>query len=272
MEIVILHSLSALLYCALLLSIAVRKIKIDSSLVLAILLTLFWLLQTVANNLNKDSYYINYYSVILSLFGWMLFLQVTYLKIPKPGHVNWLSVYAVNALLILIFLFQFHIDSITQTLYFDQHTLYFAAFIMAIAMLFYLENIIRCLKAEYRYAYKHLSFVMVFLAVINLIHFYQLLVSAQMSPLFHYLSLVIHLVIPIFIFVSIQRMDSRQSEVFNAADIGHFQYFLMIVGVGLIITGIVSMLDLYFRSLYYVRTLQKLFQFSNPEFFLIVIL
>lgn len=254
MELVYLHSLSILFYSVLLLSIGIRRLRVDSSLILAIVLTLFWLLQAASNNLYKDSYYINYYSVILSLFGWMLFLQVTYFRIPKPNHVNWISVYAVNVLLILIFLFQFHIDSISQSLYFDQQTLYFAAFIMAIAMLFYLENIIRCLRAEHRYAYKHLLFILLAMALINLIHFYQFLVNDQIEALVHYLSISIHLLIPVFIFVSVHRLSPRKTDIFNAADIGHFQYMLIIIGAGLIISGIVSMLDFYFsrvRSEFY---------------------
>lgn len=248
MEIVYLHILSVFLYIGLFIFSAVKRLKYDFTFILALSLTIFWLSQSVYNNYNSDSYYQNYYSVTLCLFGWMLFLQSTYLKIPNTRFMRLIPVIGINLFLIAVFAYQFRLDQATQSSYILPGSLYFSSFIICIALLFFLENIVRCLKANIRYSYKHLLFGLFILAFINLLNFYSLVVNHEVQPIFHFLSLLIHLVIPVFLYVSLQRKSRFEADNFNNNEVGQLQYFLILIGGVLVVSGLMQMFDVYFSQ------------------------
>ncbi len=240
-----------------------RGIKTDYVFLLAILFTLIWQVQSIVNNYASDNYYPNFYSIVLSLFGWAIYIQSVYLKIPGIKPIKFVSVYGVNILLILIFAFGYHIDEIAQSMPFDEGTLYLAGLLIAMAMMYYLENIIRCLKSEYRFVYKHMIFWLAIIAGVNLLTLYQLLLQEELSLFLHYLSLLVYVPLPLFLFISINRSSKAMTSHFNQDNTNQLQYFLILAGIVLIIAGILRMIDLYFS--------QVLSEFYQAIFFIILL-
>jgi hypothetical protein len=160
----------------------------------------------------------------------------------------------VNLLLFGLFLFQFQIDRISGSLSFNTSTLSFAGIFTCISILFFIENLLRHLKPERRYAYKHLLFLLLLLAVIYLLYFYRRVSYGDDGQILLYLILMVQLPLPPLVGVSAARMAGLEGADFQPGRGGQVQYFMVLIGAGLLIAGITQMLDFYFsevRSSFY---------------------
>jgi putative PEP-CTERM system histidine kinase len=248
MELLLIQIVTLFLYTGILVYSIFRKRWLDLTFIIALILTILWLAQSVYNNYFSDRYYVNYFGTTLSLYGWMLFLQFTYLKIPNTRAMRLVPAYGINLILVSIFLLQFYINGISHPQLLNVESLYFACLVISIASLFFIENIVRCLKMDYRYTLKHLLFALSAMAIVNMFHFYHLLIYHEANSFLQYLSLVMYLVIPAFIFISLLRIPKIDINVFEPNETGQAQYFLILAGSGLVVAGVMQMFDLYFSQ------------------------
>lgn len=242
MEIVYLHGLSAFFYIVLLVAIAVKRIQIEPSLWFAILVTVFWLLQSCINNLGTNFYTQNYLGWLLSLFGWLVFLQSAFLKTPGR-YLERYAIHGVNVLLVFLLLIYLIAEIAEAT-----KLIFFAAFLISIVMLFYIETIVRSLRPDYRFYFKHLLFGISALSFVSFLNFFNLIVDDEPSRLVNYLSLFIHLAIPVFVWVSVARAGKMQAEHFEENSSGYAQVFLVVLGCVLVIASLLQHFDLYFSQ------------------------
>ena len=250
MEILVLHILSAGLYFVLLVYLFFRKIKTNKFLIIAILLSLNWNMQGIQGNWLLDEYTANPYSYFFMHYGWLIYLQSLYLSIPGGRTKRGMSFYLINGLLVALLLFHFFIGSIGGNNYFDKTTINLAAFLVSIAMLFYLENIIRYLKTTMRYSCKHQFFILSLMALLLLLNTYFSLTDDMPHLQLGLMSIFIHLLVPVFLIVSSYRLSDRGQISFDRFDPeGHVQYFMVFIGSGLFLAGLLELSDLYLTSI-----------------------
>jgi len=254
-EILLILGVSAAFDAGLLLYLLIRSRLQQPFLLLAVGVHLFALLQAISVNLQQQGLVINQYSQIVALYAWLLYLQSLYLQIPNRPWQRYGPLAVVNLLLFALFLFQFQIDRITGSLYFNTTTLMFAGIFTSISMLFFIENLIRHLKPERRYAYKHLLFLLMMLAMIHLLYFYQRVSYHEESQMLMYLVLLVQLPLPLFVGISASRIQGFEDPAdFLPGKGGQVQYFMVLIGAGLLLAGVMQMLDFYFsevRSSFY---------------------
>jgi len=248
MEIQLILGASAALDAGLLLYLLFHRRLRQPFLLLAVAVSLFVALQSLKAYLDERGLVVNHYGEVVSLYAWLLYLQSLYLQIPNRPLQRYLPLAVVNLLLFSLFLFQFRIDQISGNLFFDTSTLLFAGILTSISMLFFIENLIRHLKVERRYAYKHLLFALVLLAFVSLLYFYQLVSYHQSNALLLYLMLMVQLPMPLFIFVSMARISRLDGADFVRGRDGQAQYFMIMIGAGLLLAGVMQMLDFYFSE------------------------
>ncbi len=249
MEILLILGFSAALDAGLLLFLLIRSRLQQPFLLLAVGVNLFVLLQALAANLPLRGLVINHYGLIVALYAWLLYLQSLYLQIPNRPWTRYGPLALVNLLLFALFLFQFQIDRISGALYFDITTLMFAGIFTSISMLFFIENLIRHLKPERRYAFKHLLFLLLVLALIHLLYFHQRLTYPLESQMLMYLLLLVQLPLPLFVGISAARIQGLEDEAhFLPGREGQVQYFMVLIGAGLLLAGAMQMLDFYFSE------------------------
>lgn len=249
MEILLILGLAAALDAGLLLYLLIRSRLQQPFLLLAVGVNLFALLQALSANLPQQGLVINHYSLIVTLYAWLLYLQSLYLQIPNRPWTRYGPLAVVNLLLFALFLFQFQIDRISGTLYFNITTLMFAGIFTSISMLFFIENLIRHLKPERRYAYKHLLFLLMVLAMIHLLYFYQRVSYHEESQMLMYLVLLVQLPLPLFVGISASRIQALEGPAdFLPGKGGQVQYFMVLIGAGLLLAGVMQMLDFYFSE------------------------
>ncbi len=248
MEILLIFGMSAALDAGLLLFLLSQPRLRQPFLLLAVAVTLFAQLQALQASWNSQGLMVNHYSQVLVLYAWLLYLQSLYLQIPNRPLQRYLPLGLVNLLLFALFLFQFRIDQISGALYFDTTTLQFAGILTSIAMLFFLENLIRHLKTARRYAYKHLLYGLIVLAFVSLLYFYRLASYRQAGSLLLYLMLMVQLPLPLLVGISTARVRTLTPPDFTPGKGGQAQYFMILVGAGLLLAGIMQMFDAYFST------------------------
>ncbi len=265
MEIPLILGASAALDAGLLFYLLAHRRLRQPFLLLAVALSLFALLQSLRAYFEQHGLVVNHYSQVLVLYAWLLYLQSLYLQIPNRPLARYLPLAIVNLLLFSLFLFQFRIDQISGNLFFDTTTLRFAGIFTSIAMLFFLENLIRHLKVQRRYAYKHLLYALIVLALVELLYYYQSVSYHQSGGLLLYLVLMVQLPLPLFVGISAARIRLLEPPDFIPGKGGQAQYFMILIGAGLLLAGVMQMLDYYFsevRSDFYHAVLALLLTFG----------
>ncbi len=248
MEIPLILGGTAVLNAGLLLYLLSHRRLRQPFLLLAVTVTLFAAVQALKAFYDHGALMVNHYAQVISLFAWLLYLQSLFLQIPNRPLQRYLPPGLVNLLLFALFLFQFRIDQISGNLFFDTSTLLFAGVFCGIAMLYFLESLIRHLKVEYRYAYKHLLYGLIVLALVHLMYFYQRLSYQEAKPLLLYLVLMVQLPLPLFVGISAARIRDLEGQQFAPGRDGQAQYFMVLVGSGLLLAGVMQMLDFYFSE------------------------
>lgn len=248
MEILLILGISAALNAGLLLYLLSQPRLRQPFLLLAVATTLFAQMQGLWATWGSQGLVLNHYSQVLVLYAWLLYLQSLYLQIPNRPLQRYLPPGLVNLLLFGLFLFQFRIDQLSGALYFDTTTLQFAGVLTSIAMLFFLENLIRHLKVARRYAYKHLLYGLIVLAFISLLYFYRLLSYRQSGSMLLYLMLMLQLPLPLLMGISVMRIKTLTPPDFTPGKGGQAQYFMILVGAGLLLAGVMQLLDTYFST------------------------
>ena len=266
MEIQLILGGTALFDAVLLLYLLIHPHRRQPFLLLAAAVSLLVTLQSLLAYREQQGLVINHYGQVVALYAWLLYLQSLYLQIPNRPLQRYLPLALVNLLLFSLFLFQLRIDQISGDLFFDTTTLLFAGILTSIAMLFFLENLIRHLRAERRYAYKHLLFALILLALIHLLYFHQLASYREGNSLLLYLMLMVLLPLPVFVGVSMARIGELEGEDFSPGKEAQAQYFMILIGAALLVAGIMQMLDYYFsevRSDFYHAMLISLLLFGG---------
>lgn len=203
-------------------------------------------MQSIQDNWLLDEYIANPYSYFFMHYAWLVYLQSLYLSIPGGSTKRGMSFYLINGFLVALLSFHFYIGSIVGNSYFDETTINLAMFLASIAMLFYLENIIRYLKVTMRYSCKHQIFIISVMGILLLLHSYFSLTDEIPYLQLGLMSIFIHVLAPIFLFVSSYRLSDSRQILFERFDPeGHVQYSMIFIGSGLFLAGFLELSSLY---------------------------
>ncbi len=254
MEILLTQLIASVLYGGLCLYLLAYRRSVDKYLVLAVLLSLFWNLQGVYNNwlASGVSYYINHYSSLMMYFTWLLFLQSLYLSIPGITQVRRVLVGLVNIGLLGSFIFQNRIESILGSSYSVPAMFHVSLLIISIAMLFYLENIVRYLRSSMRYQCKHQFFILGVFAFLIFFYSYLSLISNKGYRQLALVMIFIHILIPVFVFISSNRYDVYTNTYFDRMKKEKdTQYLMIFIGSGLFMVGTLETFRLFISDFKY---------------------
>ncbi len=254
MEILLAQSIASVLYGILCVHLLVYRKNFDKYLVLAVLLSLFWNLQGVHNNWLASSvqYYINPYSSLLMYFAWLLYLQASYLSIPGITRTRRVLVGLVNLGLLGGFIFQYRVESILGDDVSVPATFHLSLLIISIAMLFYLENIVRFLKSDMRFQCKHQFFILGIFSFLLFLHSYLPLISDGDYRQLTLVMIFMHVLIPIFVFVSSNRNAAYTRVLFDKMEKEkETQYLMIFIGSGLFMVGTLETFRLFINDFKY---------------------
>lgn len=228
--------------------------KVDKFLLVAVALSFYANLHTVVNYLiaNSSTYYINPQGNLLMYFGWLIYLQSQYLTIPGITRLKRFISLSSFVFILGLSLFRFQFESKTEVEYLDIGTYSLSTFFLSVIMLFYLENIIRYLKAGRRYHSKHLFFVLgIFAFILFLNSYFSLIFDVNFKQLYH-LGILIHLLLPVFMIVSVHRMFNFHEIEFDTMKAGmETQYLMVFIGIGVFLIGTLETIRLFINEFEY---------------------